>query len=74
MDRLSIVWILGAIVMLLFGELIPAALASTRPETAGDAHRQTMSLLLTCCRCIAFAALVQQPGGDAFRDEIRHPM
>jgi putative hemolysin len=41
-----LVWILGALAMLLFGELIPAAFASTRPERLAMFIVGPMSILL----------------------------
>jgi CBS domain containing-hemolysin-like protein len=42
----TIVWIVGAIVMLLFGELIPTAFASTRPDELAMLTIGPMALLL----------------------------
>jgi putative hemolysin len=41
-----LVWIVGAVVMLVFGELIPAAFASTRPERLAMVIVGPMTLLL----------------------------
>ncbi len=52
-----LVWIVGAIVMMLFGELIPAAFASTRPERLAMLVVGPMALLLKLLAPISHSML-----------------